>query len=228
MATPAPPHPAPTAFHSLLGLPSSSPLLTQFLAALSPSPPPEPTCKPYSDIVFLNYPALGISLSFAPLPPFQPCSTTTKDEVLTAAKEGQLRLTGVDLYNHTTSAPPTKSGRTKEAEYAPFAGYPVLLPSPSTSADQDADKPAPLLDPSTTGASLLSSSLGEPTRKGGGSSATPGMGIWTEWTFSLPEEGEEGEKKKVGVMVEWASSGLKAWEEGGEARWRVCSVFEAE
>lgn len=39
------------------------------------------------------------------------------------------------------------------------------------------------------------------------------MGIWTEWT-------------KEGIMIEWKSSGLGAWDKGGESKWRVLSLFE--
>lgn len=39
------------------------------------------------------------------------------------------------------------------------------------------------------------------------------MGIWTEWTG-------------IGLMVEYASGGLQAWDKGGEATWKVLSVFE--
>ncbi|GAA5911183.1 hypothetical protein JCM8208_005751 [Rhodotorula glutinis] len=234
-----------TDLHALLGLSPSSPQLAAFLSHLearSSGPPPPPEVKAYSDIVYLNYRHIGLSLSFEPLPPFRPSSSSTLDHLRRQGDQGRLTCSGVDLYNHDDTArarPPDdkkKAPRQRpEDRWEPFPAYPVLLPSSSSSSTSatpssttsepptaNADAPpatvaptAPLpfpLEPSTTGAALLAH-LGEPTRKGGGSSSTPGVGIWTEWT---PQ----------GLMVEWASSGLGAWEKGGESTWRCVSVFE--
>ncbi|GAA5934403.1 hypothetical protein JCM3775_000349 [Rhodotorula graminis] len=238
------PTPNGTDLHALLGLSPSSPRLAAFLSRVEPDdnscPPPE--VKAYADIVYLNYRHIGLSLSFEPLPPLRPSSSSTLDDLRREGDNGRLKCTGLDLYNHDDAArarPPDdkkKAPRQRpDDRWEPFPAYPVLLPassSPSSSAappstassppsTDDTASPAATaptshlpfpLQPSTTGAALLTH-FGEPTRKGGGSSSTPGVGIWTEWT---PE----------GVMVEWASSGLGAWDKGGESTWRCLSVFE--
>ncbi|GAA5847861.1 hypothetical protein JCM9279_006670 [Rhodotorula babjevae] len=231
-----------TELHALLGLSPSSPQLAAFLSNLEPrsSPAPPPEVKAYSDIVYLNYRHIGLSLSFEPLAPFRPSSSSTLDDLCRQGAQGRLKCSGIDLYNHDDAAraPVADDKKNKaprqraEDRWEPFPAYPVLLPastSPSSSPapSSTASKPAPdgappapvpqphlpfPLESSTTGAALLSH-LGEPTRKGGGSASTPGVGIWTEWT-------------PHGVMVEWASSGLGAWEKGGESTWRCLSVFE--
>ena len=235
-----------TDLHQLLGLSPSSPQLAAFLSHLEPrarSPPaPPPQVKAYSDIVYLNYRHIGLSLSFEPLKPFRPTSSLTLDDLRRQADNGHLK--GVDLYNHDDAArapaDPDKKNKAPrqraEDRWEPFPAYPVLLPPSSSSSSSSsppalpsttsaapapADAPPALspqphlpfaLEPSTTGAALLSH-FGEPSRKGGGSSSTPGVGIWTEWTDR-------------GVMLEWASSGLGAWDKGGESTWRCLSVFE--
>ncbi|TNY19126.1 hypothetical protein DMC30DRAFT_354437 [Rhodotorula diobovata] len=213
-----------TELHALLGLSPSAPQLAAFLSDLEsstshPAPPP-PEVKPYSDIVYLNYRHIGLSLSFAPSAGYRPSPTSSLDDIRREGDAGRLKCTGVDLYNHDAAArpPPRDKGKAPrqraEDRWERFPAYPVLLPSPSSSASSSSPaNPAPFpLDPTTTGSSLLSH-LGEPTRKGGGSSSTPALGIWTEWT-------------PLGVMVEWASSGLGAWDKGGESTWRCVSVFE--
>ncbi|GAA5903166.1 hypothetical protein JCM6882_006983 [Rhodosporidiobolus microsporus] len=224
-----------TPLHPLLGEPASSAVLSSFLASLrttssssSPSdanePEPEPHVKLYSDTLFHNHPSLGLSLSFSPPPSF-PSSVNLKTAPPSVL--ASLPLSGVDIYNHATSPLPSSqrsssSSKPKDPTCAPFPAYPILLPSLSPSA-----APFPLT-PETTGAQLVRA-LGEPARKGGGGI---GMGVWTEWTFPAAgdkkQEKQEQQGARVAVMVEWASSGLGAWEKGGESGWRVVSVYRVE
>ncbi|GAA5927448.1 hypothetical protein JCM10213_003473 [Rhodosporidiobolus nylandii] len=200
-----------TALHALLGLSPSSPSLTSFLTSLS-SPLPEPEIKPFPDIIYHTYHPLGLSLQFSPVPPFSPSSRSTPADLASAASSNLLRLTGLDIYNHTTAPPPDKHGRVRKSEYGAFPGFPIVLPGGAE------------VNPGTTGKELVER-MGEPKRKGGGTGATPGMGIWTEWSVEVEVEEGKG-SREVKVMVEWASSGLQAWEKGGEAGWRVLSVYE--
>ncbi|BGP37550.1 hypothetical protein JCM10450v2_001465 [Rhodotorula kratochvilovae] len=218
--------PAGTQLHPLLGLSPSSPQLAAFLASLSPSSAsaPEPEVKAYSDIVYLNYRPLGLSLAFSPSDGYRPARTTTLADLRT--EDARLTCTGIDLYNHDPAAAKAqdkgKARARDEDRWGAFPAYPVVLPSPPAPSSStapapasNAPPPAPFpLTPSTTGAALLAA-YGEPTRKGGGSSSTPSLGIWTEWT---PQ----------GLMFEWASAGLGAWEKGGESVWRCVSMFEPE
>lgn len=96
------------------------------------------------------------------------------------------------------------------AEYSPFPLFPILLPAAAVGGSGTDAKPFPLV-PSTIGKEVVSR-YGEPARKGGGESGTS-MGVWTEWTAE-------------GIMLEWRSTGLGAWEKGGEARWSVLSLFQ--
>ncbi|GAA5979853.1 hypothetical protein JCM11641_002719 [Rhodosporidiobolus odoratus] len=231
-----------TALHPLLSLPSSSPSVRNFLTSLTRSLP-EPEIKSYPDIIYLSYLPLGLSLSYHPVPPFNPTYSTSPTDVLSASTQGQLLLTGLDIYNHTAAPLPStnkQDGREKrqpkKPQYLAFPGFPVLLPSPSSSSSSSSSSSALVnLRPETTGKQLVEL-LGEPQRKGGGSNATPGVGIWTEWETEVKVEvevesrgGQDGkkddEKRKVKIMVEWASAGLQAWEKGAEAKWRVLSLF---
>ncbi|GAA6055414.1 hypothetical protein JCM3770_006980 [Rhodotorula araucariae] len=220
-------HPAGTQLHPLLGRSPSAPLLAAFLAALAPpdTRPPEPEVKAYTDVVYLNYRPLGLSLSFSPTNGYRPSRSTTLADI--RSEDARLKCTGIDVYNHDPAAvkhqDKGKARARDEDRWGAFPTYPVFLPSPapepptpvpaSSASTPTHDTPAPFaLTPSTTGGALVAA-LGEPTRKGGGASSTPSLGIWTEWT---PQ----------GTMVEWASAGLGAWDKGGESVWRCLSVFE--
>ncbi|KAG0654526.1 hypothetical protein C6P46_001606 [Rhodotorula mucilaginosa] len=209
-----------TDLSSFLGQPpfssTSSALLSQLASTLA-QPPADPIVKAYSDIVYLNYHSLGLSLSFEPSGGYKPGRGTDLDEVRNEGSNGRLTCSGVDVYNHEDEeedegakkdGPPRKR-KGPGAHYAPFPRYPILLPAPGSPNSDSKPTPFPL-EPSTIGKTLVSH-YGEPSRKGGGESGTS-MGVWTEWT---PE----------GIMVEWRSSGLGAWEKGGEAKWSVVSLF---
>ncbi|GAA6020174.1 hypothetical protein JCM11491_005555 [Sporobolomyces phaffii] len=207
----------------LLGLSPTAPELADCLCALVGSSPsssrraPSATLASYPDIVYLSYHALGVSLSFEPtISSYRPAYKLSSVDQLEPDK---LYCVGIDVYNHehTDGGDGTKSsGSTSSNEYEPFPQYPILLPAPALASSSSsppgaaaAARPFPLT-PTTTGKDLVAA-YGEPTRKGGGD--TKGMGIWTEWT-------------REGIMVEWKSSGLGAWDKGGETQWRVLSLFE--
>ncbi|GAA6033355.1 hypothetical protein JCM8097_006708 [Rhodosporidiobolus ruineniae] len=200
--------------HPLLDSAPHSSTLDSFLRSLLPTdsssstPPvlPEPKIDTYPDITYHSYHSLGLSLSFVPSPGSSSSTSSPPDS--------SLRCNGIDIYNASVPPPPPKPGRRAKApDYAPFPRFPVLLPSSSSSPSKGALVP---FTPETTGKELVDA-LGEPTKKGGGWQ----VGIWTEWEVEV-EEGRE--KGKVCVHVEWASSGLGAWDKGGESGWRCLSA----
>ncbi|GAA5951353.1 hypothetical protein JCM3765_002452 [Sporobolomyces pararoseus] len=200
----------------LLGLSPTEPELSKLLSSLlpsssSPSSLPTPSIASYPDIVYLSYHSLGLSLSFEPtISSYKPKYKLTSLDQLECDK---LYCVGIDVYNHESEEDEESekkekkkqtSSTTTAKEYDQFPLYPILLPPPSSKPNSFP------LTPTTTGKDLVAA-YGEPTRKGGGD--TKGMGIWTEWT-------------KEGIMIEWKSSGLGAWDTGGESKWRVLSLFE--
>ncbi|GAA5913370.1 uncharacterized protein JCM6883_003054 [Sporobolomyces salmoneus] len=197
----------------LLGLAPNSKEISSLLSSLSPSSssPRDPSIASYPDIVYLSYHSLGLSLSFEPtISSYKPKYRLTSINQLECDK---LYCVGIDVYNHEEQEDgDNKDVKDKKStstnEYEPFPRYPILLPSPSSSSSSKST-PFPLT-PTTTGKELVEV-YGEPLRKGGGD--TKGMGIWTEWT-------------KEGIMIEWKSTGLGAWDKGGESQWRVLSLFE--
>lgn len=200
--------------HPLLGLSPSSALLAKQLLSLSQaaslSATPVPQIKSYSDCVYFNYHPLGLSLVFHPTTPTYKPKSNLSLEQLDLAK---LRLAQIDLYNHQAqltnpSDTPAKRPSALNPTYSPFPSYPLLLRLPVSPSSPTPTTHFPLT-PTTIG-SLLVSTLGEPDRKGGGEGS---IGVWTEWTSE-------------GVLVEWASGGLQAWEKGKGAVWRCTSLFE--
>lgn len=223
---PPPLEPSPSAnpsasLHSWLGFSPSSSRLATKLAALSPSTSLDSAqVKAYPDSVYYNLHSLGLSLVFHPTPPYRPKTGTSPSQL----DLSQLSLASIDLYNHTAtlndpspSAKPPREPSTLHPTYALFPAYPVpvsYLPANRHAAEPAASatprEPATfLLTPETKGKELVAA-LGEPDRKGGGEGS---LGIWVEWI-------------EVGLMVEFASGGLQAWEKGGEAVWKCASFFE--
>jgi hypothetical protein len=146
---------------SLLGVHQTSPQLDSLLEKLSaitalPITRATPDVKSYSDAVYHNFYALGISLMFAP---------PTKG--VKVAPE-LFVCDSIDVMN----VPEAEAGNTRAAKsastYCAFPGLPLHLP----------DTPL-VLNPTTTGAEFVQH-LGEPARKGGGTGTT-GPGIWCEW-----------------------------------------------
>ncbi|QRV76602.1 hypothetical protein RhiJN_04617 [Ceratobasidium sp. AG-Ba] len=179
---------------TILGEPATSPKLQSLLQKLSAQvAPPAPDVKSYSDAVYNNYYALGISLMFAP---------PTK-----GAKVGTEKFVcdSIDMMN----VPDAEVGNTRAAKsnslYRAFPGLPLAFPGTPL-----------ILKATTTGADFVQH-LGEPARKGGGTS-TAGPGIWCEW----PDRG---------IMVEFGGDearGPDAWDKGGKAIWSVLTLFRVE
>lgn len=198
--------------HPLLGLSPTSTLLSKQLSnlslAASLSATPTAQIKSYPDSVYFNYHPLGLSLVFHP--------TTTSYKPKTGASLDQLnlpklRLAQIDVYNqqsslHDPSTAPTRRPSALNPTYSAFPSYPLLLRLPASTTSPSTHFP---LLPKTIGSALVTT-LGEPDRKGGGEGS---IGVWTEWTSE-------------GVLVEWASGGLQAWEKGAGAVWRCASLFE--
>ena len=213
--------------HPFLGFTPTSKGLSNYLTSLLPTPPsssttttpspqsiPTPESKVFSDSIYLNHHSLGLSLVFAPDKGYQPKTGTPYDSV----KKSRIRSASIDVYNHeaqimepitrkTTAAsrPPTSSAL--KVAFEAFPRYPILVTYPLVDAPEEFKVFS--ISPETTGKEF-SSTLGEPDRKGGGEGS---MGIWCEWTG-------------VGLMVEFASGGLQAWEKGADARWKVITVFQ--
>ena len=213
--------------HPILGFSATSKRLSQYLAQLVPAPPasssstapPSPTIaepehKVFSDSIYLNHHSLGLSLVFAPNKGYQIKTGLEWDKV----EKGRIRLGSIDVYNHEASIqePPTRkttaaarpqTSTALKPTFSPFPRYPLLVAYPPVDTPEQFKVFS--ITPETTGKEF-SNTLGEPDRKGGGEGS---MGIWCEWTG-------------VGLMVEFASGGLQAWEKGADAKWKVITVFE--
>ena len=141
---------------ALLGkLPSEAVLAEAIIAGVvaSPSPSP-PEVKVYSDSVFFNFYALGISILAAPLAGYKPNPAKALDAT-------RLRIQSIDIFN---------SDSKKNTKYAPFSSLSLVFPT----------HPELLITASTNGKDFVQH-LGEPERKGGGEGPSSGMGIWCEW-----------------------------------------------
>ncbi|PIL31564.1 hypothetical protein GSI_06266 [Ganoderma sinense ZZ0214-1] len=197
----------------LIGLhPSSSDLVAHVSALAEKASIPEattPEVKSYSDAVYFNYYALGVSLLFKPINGYVPKTGLKLEELQAKA----LVLDGVDIYN----APPPKAGinasRTTKSLYT---SYPLLPTTLNLATVEGKNRPESFaVTPQTTGKDFVSA-FGEPNRKGGGVGPSSGsIGIWCEWT-------------KDGVMVEFGgeeSRGPQAWERGKDAVWKIMSIF---
>lgn len=194
--------------HPLLTYKPTSSILQSHLSKLSASPVPPPIIAAFSDCIYYNYHPLGLSLVYHPLGTYKPKTGATKSEL----DESLLKLSSIDLYNHeaTLNPPPSsKASRSSSLKpiFAPFPSFPLLVTYPSISPPFTPQTLA--ITPESTGKDFILA-LGEPDRKGGGEGS---IGIWIEWT-------------SVGILVEFASGGLQAWDKGGEAVWRVLTVFE--
>ena len=204
--------PTSTNVYPLLGLKPSSKRLDSALAALANvSELPEPEVKAFSDSVYFSLYPLGVSLVFHPRDGYKPKTGATRAEL----KDDDLALASIDIYNHEASlqAPTTKTqaapraASSRKPTFAAFPAYPLAIAHPSTSSPSDVQ--TFLVDPATKGRDFVVA-LGEPDRKGGGEGS---IGIWTEWT-------------QLGIMVEFASGGLQAWDKGGGAVWKTVTIFE--
>ncbi|SCV74388.1 BQ2448_6820 [Microbotryum intermedium] len=207
---------------------STTTTATSSSSSSSPLPhPPTPELKLYSDILYVNHHSLGLSLSYKPHATAYKLPKTVQE-----VDWSKLRLVGMDVYNYEArNQKKLEEGRDTKQVYKTFPCYPIIISvpasavvdtttttitsssstTPSTTPSTPSKSPTTFPIVPTTQAHEFTSSLGEPDRKGGGAGT---MGIWCEWT-------------QLGLMVEFASAGLQAWEKGRDARWKVLSLFES-
>lgn len=189
--------------NDLIGKPPSAHVLAQYLSTLSTDTTPAPDIKSYSDIVYFNYLTLGVSFQFSTQNGYKPAAGLRREQL----RDDDLQLEAVDIYNAPSVNRPARS-----AEPA-FATYPCL---PIELHLAGATPAVITIAKDTTGKELVGW-LGEPSRKGGGTGPSSGsIHIWCEWS-------------QQGVMVEFGGNdarGPQAWERGGDAVWRVVTVFE--
>ncbi|KAJ6509393.1 hypothetical protein C8R47DRAFT_1098547 [Mycena vitilis] len=203
--------------HSLLGVHPSSDALAQYIASLASLKPSEPEIKSYSDAVYFNYYALGLSLLFSPKNGYKPKAGLTRS----ALRDADLVLEGLDFYNvpkPAASDPKTQgtSGRKAELAFSTFPGTPLVLALAEDEDGKTLSRPAQFSVLAETTGQEFVACFGEPARKGGGAGPSSGsIGIWCEWTGD-------------GVMVEFGgdlANGPQAWERGKDAMWKVLSIF---
>ena len=209
--------------NNFLGDHPSSQRLAEYinsLASLVSSPSATiPEVKSYSDAVYFNYYAIGLSLLFSPQNGYKPTTGLIRDRL----QVDNLILDSVDIYNvpKLVSSLPEAAKMPRMAELA-FTSYPIsplVLPL----VDQFSEKSEPSnirpttfdVQPNTSGKDFVATIV-EPDRKGGGAGPSSGsIGIWCEWS-------------KQGIMVEFGGQearGPQAWERGKDAVWRVITVF---
>ncbi|KAI0271400.1 hypothetical protein BC834DRAFT_841061 [Gloeopeniophorella convolvens] len=202
----------------LLGHTPSSNQLAVHLAALSlhvsSSPVATPEVKSYTDAVYFNYYALGLSLLFVPVNGYRPPSGASRQNL----QEENLVLDGIDIYNNVTAdkSDSTQSSlRSRSPTYSPYPITPFVIAISAEPKDGNPRPPTLDITRKTVGKDFVAA-LGEPDRKGGGSGPSSGsIGIWMEWT-------------RDGLMVELGgddSRGPQAWERGKDASWLIISVF---
>ncbi|KAJ3754429.1 hypothetical protein EV360DRAFT_51657 [Lentinula raphanica] len=203
-----------TFLQRLLGLKPSSQLVLDFLNELSSTveaPSLTPQIKSFSDVVYYNYHALGLSLLFKPTNGYKPKSGLKRAEL----EEDNLALESLDIYNIPISTSEYK-GPKKKTEETAFTTYPVLpISLDLTQSTGEENKSSGSITSESAGRDFVQH-LGEPDRKGGGSGPSSGsIGIWCEWT-------------KYGLLVEFGgveAIGPQAWERGKDAVWKVVTVF---
>ncbi|KAF8898894.1 hypothetical protein BD779DRAFT_1486085 [Infundibulicybe gibba] len=202
---------------NLLGLHPSAAKLAQYLAHLSSltSAEPTPEVKSYSDAVYFNYYAFGLSILFAPQRGYKPKTGLTLAEL----NDDKLVIDSIDMYNIPAVQPSKAASHKAERAYSTHPISPLVLALTGVIHDKDGNlvsRPAQFeVTPETSGKDFVGT-LGEPDRKGGGAGPSSGsIGIWCEWS-------------KDGVMVEFGgdeAKGPQAWERGKDAIWKVLTVF---
>lgn len=144
---------------ALIGTHPDSAACSQFIDRLSREKPAALDRQDYSDVVYLNYRDLGLSLC---------CESASEGKIQKGCGLSDLIVESIDLYNQTTSG---------TIPFSNFRGLPISVPDAS-----------PFLDATTTAKDLVSK-LGEPSRKGGppkdsglGSRWSIVDRIWLEWS----------------------------------------------
>ncbi|KAG8985064.1 hypothetical protein FRB90_004956 [Tulasnella sp. 427] len=157
--------------------------------------------KSYSDAVYFNYHALGLSLLFVPINGYKPRTGSTQTEL----RVQDLVLDSVDIYNAQPKG--TKDSR---SGFSIFLSLPISLRKPGETTSTSTLE----VGRDTTGKDFVAF-LGEPSRKGGGGGPAGGsIGIWCEW-----KAGGEG------IMVEFGGDDAKSWDRGKDAVWSVLTLF---
>ncbi|KJA29300.1 hypothetical protein HYPSUDRAFT_32697 [Hypholoma sublateritium FD-334 SS-4] len=201
----------------LLGLHPDDASFTQHISALTSAAardaPVAPEIKSYSDAVYFNYFALGLSVLFSPTDGYKPSAGAKSTDL----KTDKLVLDSIYIYNV-----PTQAGSRKRAAELAFTTYPIspialVIKPKNDDAEGDAPSRPPQLDVGLdTAGKQFVAALGEPDRKGGGAGPSSGsIGIWCEWS-------------KDGIMVEFGgdeAQGPQAWERGKDAIWKIITLF---
>lgn len=219
-----------TSLHSLLSLSPSSPRLLSALQSYSHTRSVTiPEIKSFSDSVYFTYADLGLSLIFQPRP--RSGYKLRAGLGRTELEDERLKLMSIDVYNSEATledpSTATSTSLSKTTKWGQFKAYPLVVQYPLV--DGGGVGEMEILE--ETRGKEFTTVLGEPDRKGTilPSSSTldhsvltvhllPGggegsIGIWTEWT-------------SLGLMVEFASGGLQAWDKGGDSLWKVVTIFE--
>lgn len=189
---------------SLIGLPPSSPRIQSYLSSLSPDTAQlDPETKSFPDVTYINYHALGVSLCCVP-------SAGIKD----GQTEGGIVVESFDLYNPRLADGQDK-GRSRKRTFTTFRELPLEI---RTTRDETF-----ILDRKTTGTSLVTS-LGEPSRKGGG---IGWVDVWLEYSalgISVDLEDPRGDEV---VSEEARKKGLGGvWDRAGGWVWSCVKVFK--
>lgn len=189
--------------NDLIGKPPSAHAVLHYLSTLSTDTIPAPDVKSYSDIVYFNYLSLGVSIQFSPCNGYKPAIGLRREQL----RDDDLQLEAVDIYNVSGVNAPARS------TVPAFSRYPRL---PIELHLAGATAVVITIAKDSTGKEFVGW-LGEPSRKGGGAGPSSGsIHIWCEWS-------------QHGLMVEFGGSearGPQAWERGGDAVWRVATVFK--
>lgn len=145
----------------------------------------------------------GFSLQLVPAhgAPPPPRHITAWDEL----QLKDLKLDAVDIYGERKAQ---TAGRSKQSQFSPYSRA-MLRPRKDLNEDQTAARSNVTLE--TTGRQLVNS-LGEPSRKGGGSRVP----VWLEWA---------NQGHCCGIHIELNATGPQAWDEGADATWACITVF---
>ncbi|EST04539.1 hypothetical protein PSEUBRA_006283 [Kalmanozyma brasiliensis GHG001] len=165
----------------------------------------EPEVKAYPDIVYHNYPALGLSFQFEP--------ATSKTDASKANLQ-DLRLAAIDVY----------SGH-EDKRWTCFPALPLTLKAARTDA---VTHPLEVSIKSDTKGKDLVTDLGEPHRKGGGAGDRSGPAAWMEWSLQL-KAADTAQERKFKLQVELAGAGARGadrWnaERAGACQWAVITI----